>query len=294
MVFNLPPDIRIEALLNYFPQDKVSVNLCGLHKRNAYKDITNIEIDEKGIIDLSVARQGMYDVLPEALFHPIDRFEDITANEYKERFQEEYEQQQIEENNARNFFRSFDRFIISLNRIIANIKDSYSDTGVISEIIGDRLTEDYLSNRFIRKALKFLPVCRDIRGDKTIITLILRNILLDENLLLATENINFTVKDNNPRYNYCLDTTVTEDKETYLGNEFDEEIITFNIAYWNDEECTDSFLKFINEMDIFEQFINDYFVSIESAVKFNIATDTLSVRISDEHYYNYLDYNTNI
>ncbi len=294
MAFNLPSDIKVETLLNYFPQNRVSVNLCGLHKRNAYNDIANLDVNEQAIIDLSVARQGLYDVLPEALFHPIDRFENITANEYKERFQEEYEQQQIEENNARNFFRSFDQFLIGLNRVIATIKDSYSDTRVISEIIGDRLTEDYLANRFIRQALAFLPICRDIRGDKTLITLMLRNILLDENLLLATENISFTIKDSAPRYNYCLDTDNTEDNDTYLGNEFDENIITFDIAYWNEEECTDSFLQFITEMEVFEQFINDYFVSIESAVKFNIATDTLPVRISDENYYNYLDYNTNI
>ena len=100
---NIPSDIRAEIVGNYLEDIKKEFVFLGNHKRNAYEDILSISQDE-GVFKIELSRQGLYDILPEALFHPVDRFDNIPANMYKERFEEEVELQHIEEINCRVCF----------------------------------------------------------------------------------------------------------------------------------------------------------------------------------------------
>jgi hypothetical protein len=292
--YHIPTDIRIEALLSHLPKDKRSIEVCGSHKRNSYKDIGAITVSDSGNIYLSVTRNGLYDILPESLFHPVDRFENIPANEYKEKFKEEIEQQQIEEENARKFFSQFDQLILELNGLVSKIKSDYSENTVISDIIGDSLSERFRTNRFIQRTLQFLPGCNKIRGDKAFITFMLRKVLFEEGIHLELYSQKECLRDDHPRYNSRIDELDSEESEIYLGNEYDETILKYSIEYWKEEECTETFLEFVDDINTFEQFINEYFVSIEEKVKFIITTHTLPVRISDDRCFNYLNYNTNI
>ena len=53
---NIPSDINIELLLSYFERGSFKVNLKGLHKRNVYNDISDIEEKADGTLLVSVAR----------------------------------------------------------------------------------------------------------------------------------------------------------------------------------------------------------------------------------------------
>lgn len=293
-IANLPLDLKAEALLSHYPQASRTVDLRGAHKRNAYKDIASISLEDNGNTHFSIAKSGLYDILPECLFHPVDRFENLPANEYKERFKEEYEQQQLEENNARNFFKPFDRFVIELSSIVAQLKNSLSDDSVIADMIGDNLSVEYSSNRFVSRTRQFLPICRQVRGNRTFLTFLLRKVLFEEGLGLAVKHVKAVLTDDTPQYNYRVETLNTDEEAVFLGNEFEEEVTVFTIPYWKEEECNARFLDFIGEMEVYERFINDYFVGIEQSVRFDITNVCAPVRLSDEFCYNYLDYNTNI
>lgn len=290
----LPIDIRAEALLNYFPKPQRSVVLCGPHKRSVYEDVLTISVDQDNHFNLSFARYGMYDILPECLFHPIDRFNGISANEYKERLKEEIEQQQAEEKSARDFFAKFDKFILELGSIVQQVKDYYSDQKILADIMSDSLSKDLLSNRFVRRMYRFLPLCKIIRGDKTFLTLMLRNTLYEEGLSLIPTCSEKLMTDFRPRYNTRLEFMDSDDENYFLGNEYEEEITEFIIDYWNEDECTESFLQFVSEIRVFEEFVNDFFVGIEDAVRFRISADAHSVRLADDICFNFLDYNTNL
>lgn len=290
----IPLDIKAETLLAYLPKDKRSIEIKGSHNRNAYEDIAAINEDESGIINVAIARNGIYDILPESLFHPIDRFDNIPANEYKERFKEECEQQQIEEDNARKFFKPFDNIIMELNTIVYNLKNDISDSNILKDILCDKLSEKYLKNRFIKKAIEYIPICRNIRGNKSLLLLMLRHTLLDEHIRISEFRNQTSMQDSQPRYNYQLNDSVSSDDDYFLGNEFDEDITIYNILYWNEDECREKFLTFVDEMNAFEDFLNEYFMGIGTFIKFNITTISLPVRLSDEVFYTYLDYNTNI
>lgn len=290
----IPLDIKAETLLSYLPRDKRTIELKGSHKRNAYEDIADINVDESGITNIAISRNSIYDILPESLFHPIDRFDNIPANEYKERFKEECEQQQIEEDNARKYFQPFDNVLMELSSIITESKNDESFARILENIVLDSLPDIYRNNRFVCKAREYMPVCRNIRGNKGLLSLMIRHILFDENVKMYGHHEQRLIKDTKPRYNFRLDDETSADNDFFLGNEFWEDITTYDIHYWNEDECGHGFLSFVNDMKVFEDFLNEYFMGIECSIKFNISAIALPVRLSDEVFHTFLDYNTNI
>ena len=288
----LPSDINVETLLSYFPQGRCKVALKGLHKRNTYNDI--IETDEmpNGTMHITVGRNSIYNALPEYMFHPIDRFDNLPKYEEKERFEEELQKQEEEKKNAYLFFAPIDVLLLKLRSDVRVILEPLaSENVVMQQIIGDRLTDVQRANRFIKQVIPFLPACKYIRGNGTLLTLLLRKIFMEEGLFIKKENPTELFTDDAPRYEESLDMTLGEG---YVGNAYYETISRYQIFYWSDEECGKDFLQFIDDVEQLRLFIKDYFLAVEDDLLFDISHDEPPLRLSDEVFYNYLNYNTNI
>ena len=174
---NIPDDINIELLLSYFPEGSLKVAMRGLHKRNAYNDIVDTEEKKDGTVVVGVGRNSLYNALPEYMFHPIDRFDNIPKVEEKERFAEEYEKQEREKEQAFSFFLPVDLSLLKLKVKIRECLNAFAESNkVLNDILGDRLTKEQQKNRFIRQLIPFLPSCKDIRGNKTLLTFLLRKV----------------------------------------------------------------------------------------------------------------------
>lgn len=293
MIKFLPDDINIEDILSYLPKESYRVSVNGLHKRNSYKDIINYEETPDGKTEFHVGRNGLYNSLPEYMFHPINRFDNIPERERKERFAEEYAKQELEKENAHKFFSPIDILLLDLKtKVKEKINQLSSDNIFIQNIIGDTLTEKEKSNRFIQRTIPFLPNCKRIRGNKTLITFMLRKVLFEEGLSLNKENIVSEIHDKEPQYNNKIEDFQLD--SMYLGNEFSENITTFTINYWSDEECSEHFNIFLEELETYRLFIKDYFFSIEDELCFHINSDYPTLRLADDIIYNYLNYNTNL
>lgn len=293
MIKFLPDDINIEDILSYLPKESYRVSVNGLHKRNSYKDIINYEETPDGKTEFHVGRNGLYNSLPEYMFHPINRFDNIPERERKERFAEEYAKQELEKENAHKFFSPIDVLLLDLKtKVKEKINQLSSDNIFIQNIIGDTLTEKEKSNRFIQRTIPFLPNCKRIRGNKTLITFMLRKVLFEEGLSLNKENIVSEIHDKEPQYNSKIEDFQLN--SMYLGNEFSENIMTFTINYWSDEECSEHFNLFLEDLETYRLFIKDYFFSIEDELCFHINSDYPTLRLADDIIYNYLNYNTNL
>lgn len=293
MIKFLPDDINIEDILSYLPKESYRVSVNGLHKRNSYKDIINYEETPDGKTEFHVGRNGLYNSLPEYMFHPINRFDNIPERERKERFAEEYAKQELEKENAHKFFSPIDVLLLDLKtKVKEKINQLSSDNIFIQNIIGDTLIEKEKSNRFIQRTIPFLPNCKRIRGNKTLITFMLRKVLFEEGLSLNKENIVSEIHDKEPQYNSKIEDFQLN--SMYLGNEFSENIMTFTINYWSDEECSEHFNLFLEELETYRLFIKDYFFSIEDELCFHINSDYPTLRLADDIIYNYLNYNTNL
>ncbi len=287
---NLPTDINAEVLLEYYPKETFDVELKGLHKRNAYMDILNLE-DKGERMQLTLGRNSIYNSLPEFLFHPIDRF-DLPQHNQKERFAEEYANQEQEKENAYKFFAPIDLALLHQRvRARHHINSLTSGNKVLIDIISDCLSEKRKNNRFIKNSLEYLPYCKIIRGDRTLITMMLRKILMEEGIVVDINNNNKTFVDSAPRYKTEVDSDLSS---LYVGTEFEQETLCYNVYYWNDDECNVNFHSFLDDIEEYRIFVQDFFLSVESVLEFNVYHDAPTLRLSDTTIYNYLNYNTNI
>lgn len=289
---NLPEDINIEVLLSYFPEGKCRVRMRGLHKRNSYFDLTDAEEEKNGSLLLGIGRNSLYNALPEFLFHPIDRFDNLPKLEEKERFAEEIQKQEQEKENAYRFFAPIDLLLLQLRTKVREKLEQYAEGNkVLIGILTDRLTDEQKQNRFIRQAIGFLPSSKIIRGNKTLLTLMLRKIFMEEGLRLEKRKQDITYEDASPRYADGLNVPLGDG---YVGNVFDETTTVYDLHYWPEDGCDDHFPQLIDDLDMFRVFLQDYFFSVEETLRFSIYKDEAPLRLSDDIVYNYLNYNTNL
>ena len=288
---NVSQDINAEVLLGFFPQNTFRVKFCGLHKRNAYNDILEIEKEQEKFL-LHLGRNSLYNSLPEFLFHSIDRFDNIPEREKKQRFSEEYAKQEKEKEQAYKFFSPIDTLLFQLRLEVRERLNKYVESNtVIQDILLDKLTAEQRKNRFIKRTTPYISSCKTIRGNRTLITLLLRKVLAEEGLKINVKSKQTEFTNEEPRYG---NSEGCEIGDVYVGNTYSESVITYSISYWSDEDCDEDFLPFVNDLEVFRQFVQDYFISVDSILVFDVSKDTSSLRISDTTLYNYLNYNTNI
>lgn len=288
---NVPQDINAEVFLGFFPQGTFRVKFCGLHKRNAYNDIQEIEKEQEKFL-LHLGRNSLYNSLPEFLFHSIDRFDNIPEKEKKQRFSEEYAKQEKEKEQAYKFFSPIDTLLFQLRLEVRERLNKYVESNtVIQDILLDKLTAEQRENRFIKRTTPYISSCKTIRGNRTLITLLLRKVLAEEGLKINVKSKQTEFTDEEPRYG---NSEGCEIGDVYVGNTYSESVITYSISYWSDEDCNEDFLPLVNDLEVFRQFVQDYFISVDSILVFDVSKDTSPLRISDTTLYNYLNYNTNI
>ena len=288
---NVPQDINAEVFLGFFPQGTFRVKFCGLHKRNAYNDILEIEKEQEKFL-LHLGRNSLYNSLPEFLFHSIDRFDNIPEKEKKQRFSEEYAKQEKEKEQAYKFFSPIDTLLFQLRLEVRERLNKYVESNtVIQDILLDKLTAEQRENRFIKRTTPYISSCKTIRGNRTLITLLLRQVLAEEGLKINVKSKQTEFTDEEPRYG---NSEGCEIGDVYVGNTYSESVITYSISYWSDEDCNEDFLPLVNDLEVFRQFVQDYFISVDSILVFDVSKDTSPLRISDTTLYNYLNYNTNI
>ena len=288
---NIPQDINAEVFLGFFPQDTFCVKFCGLHKRNVYNDILEIEKKQDKFL-LHLGRNSLYNSLPEYLFHSIDRFDNIPEREKKQKFSEEYAKQEREKEQAYKFFSPIDILLFQLRLEVRERMNKYVESNiVIQDILLDKLTTEQRENRFIKRTIPYISSCKTIRGNRTLITLLLRKVLADEGIKINVKSKRTEFTDEKPRYG---NSEGCEIGDVYIGNTYSESVLTYSISYWSDEDCNDEFLLFVNDLEIFRQFVQDYFISVDSVLVFDVSKDLSPLRISDTTQYKYLNYNTNI
>lgn len=289
---NIPQDINIELLLSYYSEHEFKVHFDGLHKRNVYHDLVEIVENDEKTFELTIGRNSLYHILPQYMFHPFDRFKDVSKAGGKDAFQKAFDEQKAEAENAQKLFEPLDLLLLLLKKDLWQKTIDYVDTNkVIIDLIGDRLTEEQKRNRFIRQFIPLLPSCKDIRGNKTMLTLLLRNVFLNEELQIEPKSIEQEFTDIDPEYQERLSGEIGA---LYLGNKFHEQVTVYTIHYWSEDECNENFLKFIKEIEELRDFIQDYFIALDEIVRFEITTDAGPLRLSDHRNYNYLNYNTNL
>lgn len=288
---NIPDDINAEILLEYFSESTCKTVFRGLHKRNAYNDLIDIEELHDGTLQLTLGRSGLYDTLPEFMFHPIDRFDNLPKQNEKERFEEEYEAQEREKEQARRFFEPVDLMLLRLRLDVRKKINAYVETNkALIDILGDEISDEQHQNRFVRQTLPFLPICKRIRGNKTLLTLMLRKVFAQEGIVIERHEESIEFVDQEPKYDNCVGDYLAA---LYAGNIYCSQPTIYDIRYWPDDIKGVSFFNLVDEVETYRRFIQDYFMAIDDILRFDISNDN-PVCLADEENINYLNYNTNL
>ena len=288
----LPKDINAELLLSYYPEGNCKVSFSGLHKRNTYNDIVDMERLYDDTIHVTLSRNSLYNSLPEYMFHPIDRFDNVPGKDEKEHFNEQLAEQTEEIANAYKFFSPIDILLFRLRSQVRERIETYAKEDVMmQQILGDQITPEQRANRFISQMIPFLPQCRRLRGNKTLLTLLLRKIFLEEGLHIRLAQNNQMRTDEQPRY---ADSVGMELGEGFAGNIYPENVMTYIISHWSEpeSESRETFFHFLEEIEELRQFIQDYFLSVETELHFDIFKDGSSVMLSSPD--SLLNYNTSL
>lgn len=287
----IPQDINIELLLEYPLLKNAKLSVKGLHKRNTYNDLVNIEEMPDGTPQVTIGRNSIYNALPECLFHPLDRFRNLLGKENKDRFDEELEKQQKEQDNAYRFYAPVDIQMLKYRMMAREILRPITEVNsVLYEILGDRLTDKQRKNRFIKQSIPFLPSCKKIRGNKTLLTFFLRKVFMEEGITMKLYHQSKEYRDEEPLYYGELGHNLDD---TFVGNVYDEMTTVFEIYYWP-EVVDQGFPQLLEDIEDFRLFIQDYFMSVEEILRFDIKHDDPALRLSDDYLFNYLNYNTNL
>jgi len=288
---NIPDDINAEILLEYLPKGTCKAVFRGLHKRNVYNDLIDIEELHDGKLQLTLGRSGLYDTLPEFMFHPIDRFDNLSKQEEKEKFEEKYDAQEREKKQARRFFEPVDLMLLRLRLDVRKKINAYVEINkALIDILGDEIPDEQLQNRFVRQTIPFLPSCKYIRGNKTLLTLMLRKVFTQEGITIKKHNESIEFVDQDPKYDNCvgghLDTL-------YVGNQYYSQSTIYDIHFWPENNKEKDFLHFVDEVETYRCFIQDYFMAIDDILRFDISTNNPVYLADGENNY-YLNYNTNL
>lgn len=242
----------------------------GVSERTALGDVLTITIKNKQndnqCVTFSLKRDSLYHILPEYLFHPLDRY--LGADGDTEEFEKRYKEQEEQEKNALTYFRPFDRHFQELR--IKHQKWLNDNIFNGNQFISDYLTSGYKFNRFnpfIQAVYPCIPWLRNNRGNLDMIKVALGYAFIGK----ATIQRKWK-KENMPLSESVASNVGGVIDNLFLGSTHRCGSYNWHVIYQTEIENEDSLDKLKRLVREFEVFFSDWFLSIE---------ETLTVEFGD-------------
>lgn len=148
----------------------------GSHQRTAKGDNLIVSVStssKRHLLRYSLKRDSLYHILPEYLFHPLDRYTDIDGD--KEEFLKRRKAQKDTETDALEYFYPFDRYFQNLRSLFQHkLNNEILNHNLF---IVDFITESYninRDNRFINGAYPCIAWLRSHRGVLKMLEVVVR------------------------------------------------------------------------------------------------------------------------
>lgn len=176
-----PDDIRAEVIMADLLDRNIDASMMyarheGAFRRNYGLDVYDCYFDAvHDLLGFNLAREGLYDVLPEGLFHEILQFNGLDA----EQRQALFSQLREEEAHARKFFMPIDNeFFYPEARIELEVLKMARDPMLpIRNVISDR---EKIPEKYFLRFSQFLPFTNEIKGNLALTAACLSSILKKE------------------------------------------------------------------------------------------------------------------
>ena len=290
----IPSELNAEilaALLSEYADD-FTIKHEGVFYRNYQGDVLSVNLKNK---TMSVSRDSLYHLLPQALFHRIDLFRGITGKDFQDKFKDKWEEQKKEKEIVQNFFMPFDNALFSLKSDFqSNLNKFLSQDSFLTELILEKEHEEMedIKNPYIRQLLFFLPYVESFRGNKSKLKLILHWIFGD-NIQFETHCFTKSYKNEDSNEYDCI-LQETSSKDLFCDDEYDDSCFLFLLKIQRDIEKIDNNI-YVQEQELeeFRVFFHHYFMPVFEEFEIHLG-DFEKKPVLDDTSPVFLEYNTQI
>ena len=266
----------------------------GVSERTALGDVLTTSIKNKlnsnTSVTFSLKRDSLYHILPEYLFHPLDRY--LGADGDTEEFEKRYKEQDEQEKNALTYFRPFDKHFQELRTKHQKWLNDNIFNG--SQFISDYLTSGYKFNRsnpFIQAVYPCIPWLRNNRG----------NLDMIKSALGYSFRGKATIQRKWKEENMPLSESVPSNvggliDNLFLGSTHSCGSYNWHVIYQTEIENEDSLDKLKRLVRAFEDFFSDWFLLIEETltIEFGDWTAKPELTIKNQETGIFLNYSTQL
>ncbi|MEO6844371.1 MAG: type VI secretion system baseplate subunit TssG [Ginsengibacter sp.] len=174
--------IAAEMVENNTPMDRIMILMLGGLQRSFRKDVSSVteeisDYDHKGYFLVKTPKEGLYDMLPEGLFHHAEPDKSVKTDK---EIIASIKQRRIEQRDARRFFLPFEAAINHLRIQMAlyeNMLDKNSHYDDTLKIFAEHWSIfQYLDTRQSNLFLHLLPILHEIRDEHQVIESIMEMI----------------------------------------------------------------------------------------------------------------------
>lgn len=266
----------------------------GVSERTALGDVLTTSIKNKQnsnpSVTFSLKRDSLYHILPEYLFHPLDRY--LGADGYTEEFEKRYKEQEEQEKNALTYFRPFDRHFQELRTEYQKWLNDHIFNG--NQFVSDYLTSGYKFNRsnpFIQAVYPCIPWLRDNRGNLDMIKVALGYAFMGKAIIQRKwKDENMPLSDSVPsNVGGLID-------NLFLGSTHSCGSYNWHVIYQTKIENEDSLVNLKRLVKEFEDFFSDWFLSIEETLTIEFGDWTAKPELTIKNQENgiFLNYSTQL
>ncbi|MHC1774109.1 MAG: hypothetical protein AB9834_01730 [Lentimicrobium sp.] len=264
----LPTDISAEVVVNLLMKhglvlDDFQFIFDGSFKRNYLNDLHKVDKlslhSRRPTYFVYLNRDGIYDKLPEGLFHRIDRFVKPDKSGELKTFKEEYEHQKNEIVSSKRFFQPIENefFRKRVMREASLFENFTNPFRTIYRYFFSGKNRYDLSEEFTDGITSFLPAIRNLRGNLSMIRFFLISILQTNVRIDQCEALK-SFPNSNPAISNTLG-NFSMGKDFYLGNTFTDHDFHWKITL---DVKNDIMHKYLEDSDYqkFFDFVKTYLI----------------------------------
>lgn len=274
-----PTGIKAEVLINLLLRFEQAVHYIrvvfeGNFKRNYLDDVHKIDksnsTSNKLTYTIYLNRDGIYDKLPEGLFHRIDRFVRLEETVDSKTFKEEFEAQKNEIIHSRKFFQPLeDEFFKKAVQIEAGYSNKITyPFKSLSEFFFKGINKFELNEMFSDQVISFLPYIPKIRGNIQKLRFFLMSVLQTRISIEQHEKIkSYTVTNHSQKYPLGI---ARLGKDFYCGSQFIDHCMQWKITIYAQDEKLLNYIsnkQFVKFFDFVKTFLVPAGIEVEHVIK---------------------------
>lgn len=267
----------------------------GVHERTAVGDELQITLrgrqKKSNLVKYTLKRDSLYHILPEYLFHPLDRYAGCDQDE--DEFLKCYKQQEEMTENALAYFYPYDKVFQELRTDFQHYLNDHILTDNL--FIADFITAGFqvnLANKFIRSVYPCLLWLRQYRGYENAIRTALKFAFANQ---VRAYHADWVTEQTalSAHCHYHLEGTLDE---LFCGDTFSDSVYRFDIQYQIEIHTKEQIARLTLEIEEFQRFFQDWFLNVEQHLHL-VFGDWTKVPIIESHPNGpglFLNYNTQL